>query len=238
MLLCTALLLTACGGSDKKSTPTSTKPAATVAAPTTASGTTKNASPNTAATKSSGSTSASTTPSTEPTMDVTALASTAKAGEATFNAEATTLASFTGSIDACKLVSRSDAEKIIGKLSGDPFHGGPGVPNAKFVCNYNPASVAGTAVVAGQTVMLFALTKDDLKAFGLPSDQDFQKAFTDGKTRAKQDEGYADVSGVGDEAYYTPSTGLAARKGDKGISVRGLPLDKAKDFAKKALGNL
>ena len=44
--------------------------------------------------------------------------------------------------------------------------------------------------------------------------------------------------GLGDEAFYTNASGLSVRKGDKGIAVSGLPLDKAKEFAKKALGNL
>jgi hypothetical protein len=235
-LLCATLLLTACGGNNKKSTPTPTKPAATVAAPTTASGSAKNASPTAGATKASGSTSGNVTPSTEPTIDITALASTETAAEATFRAQATTMASFTGSIDACKLVSRSDAEKIIGKLSGDPFHGTPGLENAKFICNYNPAAVPGTAVVEGQTVVLAALSKDDLAALGMTGDvkTEFAKSKADAKTNA----GYTDVSGIGDDAYYTTDSGLNVIKGDKGISVSGLPLDKAKDFAKKALDNL
>jgi hypothetical protein len=232
VVLCATLLLTACGGSDKKSTPTPTKSAATVVAPTTAAGSTSgNTTPSAAATTASGSTSGNTTPTAEPTFDAASFESTA-------NAQATTFASFTGSIDACKLVSRKDAEKIIGKkLSGDPFHGGPGMPNAKFVCNYNPESVPGTAVVEGQTVMLIALTKDDLKAFD-PTQDDVEKAFSEGKESAKEDEGYTDVDGVGDDAYYTTDTGLSARKGDKAVSVMGLPLDKAKDFAKKAIDNL
>jgi hypothetical protein len=228
--LCATLLLTACGGNDNKSTPTPTKPATTVAAPTSASGGTTGTSTVTTSTAGGGANAASTSAA----QSATELAG----SEATLNAVSTTAASFTGAIDACKLVSRKDAEQIIGqKLSGDPFHGAPGFEKAQFACNYNPASVPGTAVVDGQTVMLVAITKDDLKAFGM-TDTDVEKAFADGKEGAKDEAGYTEVTGLGDDAYYTTDSGLSVRKGDKGITVTGLPLDKAKAFAKKALDNL
>jgi hypothetical protein len=229
-LLCAALLLTACGGGDKKATPTPTKSAATVAAPTTGTGSSNKATPGTHATNASGSTTGNTS-SAQPTTDFASLESTA-------NAQLTALASFKGSLDACKLVSRKDAESIIGqKLSGDPFHGTTGIENATFICNYNPESVPGTAVVDGKTVMLVALTKDDLKTLGLP-ESDLTKVFADDREKAKTQAGFTNVDGLGDEAFYTNASGLSVRKGDKGIAVSGLPLDKAKEFAKKALGNL
>jgi hypothetical protein len=222
-MLSATLLLTACGGSKAKPTPTPTKPAATIAAPTTASGTPRTSSPTTV----SGTTSAGA----EPTANTTSL-------EATFGAQMTQIASFTGTIDACKLVSRADAEKIIGKkLSGDPFHGMPGFPNMQAVCNYNPETVPGTAVVDGETVQLFALTKDDLQMLGMTANN-VKQAFADSKASAKDEDGYTDVSGLGDDAYYTNDSGLNVLKGDTGINVKGLPLDKAKEFAKKALDNL
>src|SRR5690349_15706279 len=97
VVLIAAVLLSACGGDDDddKPTPTATQ-GATVAAPTTAAG---------------GADSASTSPTTEPTFDLAAM-------EKTADAQSTNVAAFEGEIDACKLVSRKDAEEIMGiKLS-------------------------------------------------------------------------------------------------------------------------
>jgi hypothetical protein len=212
-VICAAVLLSACGGDDDKE-PTPTKDAGTVAAPTSA----------------GGGASTTKTPGTEPTFDATA----SNATQAAMN---TTVAGFKGDIDACKLVSRNDAEKIIGKkLGNDPFHGAFGFENVQSVCNYNPESVPGTAIVDDQTITLAALTSDDLKTFGI--EDDVKTSFKDGMESSKEDEGFQEVDGLGDEAYYTTGAGLNVRKGDTGLTVTNLPLDKAKEFMKKALDNL
>lgn len=212
VVLGTAVLLSACGGGDDDSTPT---PAATLAAPTTASG---------------GAETGSASVTAEATTDFAALESTA-------NAQATRVAEFSGEIDACKLVGRKDAEEIIGsKLSGDPFPGVPGYTDAKSFCNYNPEGVPGTAVVDGQTVQLIALKEEDVKALGMGDDLD--TVWKDGKASAQEAEGYVELDGIGDEAYFTTNGGLAARKGDTVVGVTGLDQEKATKFVKKAIGNL
>jgi hypothetical protein len=214
--LAATLVLSACIGDDDddEPTPTATQAAATVAAPTTA----------------AGGTDGETTPESEPTFDMAAL-------EATSNAQSTMIAEFTGEIDACKLVSREDAEEIIGaKLSGDPFKGGPGFEQAKSFCNYNPESVPGTAVVLGTTIQLVAFNEDDLKALGFADD--LETFWEDTKTSAQEDEGFVEVDDVGDDAYFTTDDGFAAREGGTLIAVQGLPQDQATEFVKKAIDNL
>jgi hypothetical protein len=217
VVLVAAVVLSACGGGDDDDddpTPTATQ-GATVAAPTTASG---------------GADTANTSPTAEATFDFAAM-------EETANAQSTMVAEFKGEIDACDLVSRKDAEEIMGvKLSGDPFPGVPGFTDSRSFCNYNPESVPGTAIIPDESVQLIALKEEDIKALGMGDDID--TFWDEGKASSQDDEGFVEIDDVGDEAHFTPDGGMVARKGDTLIGVSGLDQEKSTKFLKKAIDNL
>jgi hypothetical protein len=173
-----------------------------------------------------------------PTSTIEPSASVAPGDLQTTVAMATEIAGYQGELNACSLVSRAKAEEIMGEqLSGDPWTGASGLPNLESYCNYNPSDVPGQNIVEGKTVTLIALSKADLAMFD-PSIADVKTAFDRAREDAKDEPGYLDVSGLGDEAYYTSDSGLNVLAGDYGLTVSGLSLDKDKQFMQVALDSL
>jgi hypothetical protein len=120
-------------------------------------------------------------------------------------------------IDACSLVTRDEADAIMGKLREAPK---PATTVGKEkACSYGPNTDGANAT---------------LRLYG--SDQwDLQKGID-------SEEKMTDVPGLGDEAYYTKKgtdTDLWVRKGDAVLNVNGsIGIEKARGMAQKALSRL
>lgn len=120
-------------------------------------------------------------------------------------------------VDGCALVTKDEAEAIIGKFRESPK---PGTSlQGEKTCNYRGEN--------GSTVTL--------RVYG-SNQWELQKGIDSASNPT-------DVSGVGEAAFYTknPTGGvdLWTRKGGAVLNVNGsIGLDKAKEMAQKALGRL
>lgn len=145
------------------------------------------------------------------------------------------LTSYEGQIDACALVGRAKVEEIIGdQLAGEPYYGISGFPNLRSYCNYNPAGTPDGTFVEGKTITLAVLAREDLAAFD-PQNADVVSIFEDGKRSAQTAPGYLEVSGLGDDAYYTSDTGLNVLSGSYGLAVHGLTMEQDRQIMEAAL---
>lgn len=120
-------------------------------------------------------------------------------------------------VDGCALVTKDEAEAIIGKFREDPKP--VTALEGEKTCNYRGEN--GSVVT--------------LRVYGADH-WELQK-------NVDSESHPMDVSGLGEEAYYTknPTGGvdLWTRKGNAVLNVNGsIGLDKAKDLAQKALGRL
>jgi hypothetical protein len=145
---------------------------------------------------------------------------------------------YEGQIDACALVGREKIEEVLGApLSGEPWYGISGFPNLKSYCNYNPADVPRGSFVDGKTITFAVLTKEDLAEFD-PNAGDVKTVFDGEKLRARSEAGYREIDGLGDDAYFTPNTGLNVLQGVYGLAVHGLTLDQDRQIMQTALDAL
>jgi hypothetical protein len=120
-------------------------------------------------------------------------------------------------IDACSLVTRDEADAIMGKLREAPK---PATTVGKEkACSYGQNTDGANA-----TLRLYGADQWDLQK-GIDSEEKM-----------------TDVPGLGDEAYYTKkgtTTDLWVHKGGAVLNVNGsIGIDKAKGMAQKALSRL
>jgi hypothetical protein len=145
---------------------------------------------------------------------------------------------YEGQIDACALIGREKIEEMLGApLSGEPWYGISGFPNLKSYCNYNPADVPSGSFVDGKTITFAVLTKEDLAEFD-PNAGDVKTVFESSKQRARSETGYREIDDLGDDAYFTPSTGLNVLQGVYGLAVHGLTVDQDREIMQTALDAL
>jgi hypothetical protein len=143
--------------------------------------------------------------------------STAKSSSASRSSSDSSSSSKTPNIDACSLVTRVEADAIMGKLREAPK---PATTVGKEkACSYGPNEDGANAT---------------LRLYG--SDQwELQKGID-------SEEKMTDVPGLGDEAYYTKKgtdTDLWVHKGGAVLNVNGsIGIEKAKGMAQKALSRL
>ena len=120
-------------------------------------------------------------------------------------------------VDGCSLVTRSEADSIMGKLREAPK---PATTLGKEkACSYGPNEDGANA-----TLRLYGASQWELQK-GIDSEEKM-----------------TDVAGLGDEAYFTKKgsdTDLWARKGNAVLNVNGsIGIEKAKGMAQKALSRL
>jgi serine/threonine protein kinase len=168
-------------------------------------------------------------------------------------ARATAIATYTigamstNRIEACQLISRQDAEAIIGQaLRGDPFPQRSSRSGADlwWTCVY---SLGQDATPGDEEVVLYVRTdrilmQDDRgnAATAFVEDKDTVSVF-------EGSEGYVVVTNLGDDAYFVPTpsdplmrpySGLNVLDGDVFLTLQGLPLEKALPFMTEVLENL
>ena len=141
-------------------------------------------------------------------------------------------------IDACSLLTKADAEQILGKPVDDPTH--PVTGNEIFIVDSCDYKVTGGTPLDNATLIVTVPSGGDLATA--------QTAFNTGKQQAQAAYGSApaDVPGVGDSAYWVSGSGnnLSILKGDMNItlSVSTQKGDSASqailDLAKVVLGRL
>ena len=142
------------------------------------------------------------------------------------------------SLDACTLLTKADAEQIMGKPVDDPTH--PVQGNETFTVDSCEYKVQGGTALDNVTLIVTVSSNGDLATA--------QTAFNTGEQQAQAAYGASpvDVPGVGDSAYWVGGSGnnLSVLKGNVNINL-GASTQKGEspsqaiiDLAKVVLGRL
>ena len=141
-------------------------------------------------------------------------------------------------IDACTLLTKADAEQILGKPVDDPTH--PVQGNETFSVDSCEYKVTGGTALDNATLIVTVPSNGDLATA--------QTAFDTGKQQAQAAYNAApvDVPGVGDTAYWVGGAGnnLSILKGNVNVTLSAstqkgdAPSQAILDLAKVVLGRL